>query len=555
MNLPKMKNLTLIIIFLLTHNLSAQITNDSLPTKVDNIFQKYNTKSSPGIAVAIIRNGQVVYKNNYGMANLEYDTPITSSTVFDVASLAKQFTGFAISTLVQEGKINLDDDIRKYLPQVPKFRQTIRINHLLHHTSGIRDWAAALTIAGWRYTELATFDDIVRMVKNQKDLDFEPGSQYSYSNTGYNLLAAIVEKVSGKSFREWTDERIFKPLKMNTTHFVDDNNKMIKNLAYSYYFENNEFFKYPNVLSAYGSSSLYTSLDDLIKWAIFFQKAISENEPKVLRMLGKGKLKNNDAVNYGFGLELVSDENNLNEIYHSGAWSGFRTVIKHFPHEQISIIILSNANDDYTIGSANSIADLLPTKLRKTTSNTDLPIFKVDRFLLKKYVGVYEWGLGELNITLENDQLMFQFTNEPKFPLQALSDSKFLLSVAGQTLTFNKDSDGNVSSFIFKSEEGKKLNTKVVQLKPLNQYVGIYYSEELSAEYRVDISNSKLIIHHFRRGDFELIAHKNIEDLFTGDVGRLQFYRNTRQQVIGFNLNSGSARNIRFGKVRFTTLK
>jgi CubicO group peptidase (beta-lactamase class C family) len=406
MNLPKMKSLTsVIIIFLLIHSLFAQITNDSLPTKVDNIFQKYNTKLSPGIAVAIIQNGQVVYKNSYGMANLEYDTPITSSTVFDVASLSKQFTGFAIATLVQEGKINLDDDIRKYLPQVPKFKQTITINHLLHHTSGIRDWVAPLTIAGWRYTELATFDDVMRMVHNQKELDFEPGTQYLYSNTGYNLLAAIVEKVSGKSFREWTDERIFKPLKMNSTHFMDDSNRIIKNLAYSYYFENNEFFKYPNVLSAYGASSLHTSLDDLIIWAFFFQKAISENEPKVLRMLEKGILKNGEAVNYGFGLELVGNENTLNEIYHTGAWSGFRTVIKYFPREQISIIVLSNANDDSAIGSANSIADLLPIKTQKVASNTDSPNIKVDRLLLKKYVGIYEWGPGEINITLENDQL------------------------------------------------------------------------------------------------------------------------------------------------------
>jgi hypothetical protein len=136
-----------------------------------------------------------------------------------------------------------------------------------------------------------------------------------------------------------------------------------------------------------------------------------------------------------------------------------------------------------------------------------------------------------------------------------LSDSKFLLSVAGQTLTFNKDSERNVSSFIFKSVEGIKLNTRVLQPKPLNQYVGIYYNEELSAEYRVDISNNKLVIHHFRRGDFELNAHKNIEDLFIGDVGRLQFYRNKRQQVIGFKLSSRQARNIRFDKVKYSILK
>ena len=213
------------------------------------------------------------------MANLEYDIPITPATVFDIASVSKQFTGMAISSLIQQGKISLDDDIRKYLPDVPEFGKTITIRHLVHHTSGLRDWPEALSMAGWRWDEVYSFDDIMRLVKNQKELDFEPGEKYSYSNTGYNLLAAIVEKVSGKSFREWTEENIFKPLKMNSSQFQDDYTRIIKNLAYSYNPGNNGFSKIPGALTAYGSSSLFTTVQDLSKWVIYFDKQIALKNP------------------------------------------------------------------------------------------------------------------------------------------------------------------------------------------------------------------------------------------------------------------------------------
>ena len=193
--------------------LSCQVDSVSRNSEIDAIFEKYNSKTGPGCAVAVISNGQEVYTKGFGSANLEYDIDISPSTVFDIASVSKQFTGLAISTLLQEEKIGLDDDIRKYLPDVPDFGKIITIRHLIHHTSGLRDWPQTLNVAGWRWDEVFSFQDIMRMVKNQKELDFDPGTQHMYSNTGYNLLAAIVEKVSGKSFREWTHENIFEPLK------------------------------------------------------------------------------------------------------------------------------------------------------------------------------------------------------------------------------------------------------------------------------------------------------------------------------------------------------
>ena len=187
-------------------------THETLEAKVDQLFAEWNRSNFPGAALAIVREGEVVYKQGYGIANLEYDVPITTTTIFDIASVSKQFAAFAIATLSHEGKLSLDDDIRVYLPDVPDFGNTITVRHLLHHTSGLRDWVQSLVIAGDMMDDVISFKHILKMARHQKVLNFEPGAEFLYSNTGYNLLAEIVEKVTGDSFREWTDAHIFKPL-------------------------------------------------------------------------------------------------------------------------------------------------------------------------------------------------------------------------------------------------------------------------------------------------------------------------------------------------------
>ncbi|MFB3041914.1 MAG: serine hydrolase domain-containing protein, partial [Candidatus Poribacteria bacterium] len=183
--------------------------SDALETRVDRLFAEWNKPDSPGAALAIIKDGVIAYKCGYGMANLEYDIPITPSTIFDIASVSKQFAGFAIATLFHGGKLSLDDDIRKYLPDLPDFGNTITIRHLVHHTSGLRDWVQSMVIAGIQMDDVISFKHILKMARHQKELNFQPGEEYLYSNTGYNLLVEIVETITGSSFREWTDAHIF----------------------------------------------------------------------------------------------------------------------------------------------------------------------------------------------------------------------------------------------------------------------------------------------------------------------------------------------------------
>jgi len=219
-------------------------THDGLKIKVNQLFAEWNKPDSPGAAVAVTRDGEVIYKQGYGAANLEYDIPITPITIFDIASVSKQFAAFAITTLAHDKKLSLDDDIRTYLPDVPDFGNTITTLHLLHHTSGLRDWVQSLVIAGVGMEDVISFKHILKMARHQKALNFEPGEAYLYSNTGYNLLAEIVERVTGDSFREWTNAHIFKPLGMTNSHFHDDYEMILKNRAYSYQAAENGGFKH-----------------------------------------------------------------------------------------------------------------------------------------------------------------------------------------------------------------------------------------------------------------------------------------------------------------------
>lgn len=216
----------------------------------------------------MIRDGQVIYKHGYGTADLDHDIPIGPNTVFHVASVSKQFTAAAILLLAQDGKLSLDDDIRKYLPEVPNFGARISIGNLIYHTSGLPDQWTLLDLAGWRYSlDVITDDDVLGLVSRWKDLNFTPGDEELYSNTEYTLLGQIVKRISGQSLREFTTNRIFKPLGMNDTHFRDDHTEIVKHIAYGYTGTAAGGFRlYPTNFDTVGATGLLTTVEDLAKW-------------------------------------------------------------------------------------------------------------------------------------------------------------------------------------------------------------------------------------------------------------------------------------------------
>ena len=333
-------------------------THETLETKVDQLFAEWDHPDSPGAALAVIRDSKIIYKHGYGTANLEYDIPITTTTIFDIASVSKQFAAFAIATLAHTGKLSLDDDIRTYLPDMPDFDNTITIRHLLHHTSGLRDWVQSLVIAGVAMEDIISFKHILKMARHQKALNFEPGEAYLYSNTGYNLLAEIVERVTGDSFREWTDANIFKPLTMTDTHFHDDHQMILKNRAYSYQAVENGGFKHAvNNTTALGSSSLYSTVEDLAKWMLNFDDTQIGEQTVIDQMHQRGVLNNGEQISYALGLS-IGEYRGLKTVGHSGSWRGFRSHLVRFPDQKFGVVILCNLDTFNPLRLAEKVADI-----------------------------------------------------------------------------------------------------------------------------------------------------------------------------------------------------
>jgi CubicO group peptidase (beta-lactamase class C family) len=524
--------------------------------KVDEIFTQWTNTYSPGTAIAILKDGKMLYKKGYGMANLEYNVPITPSSVFHIASVSKQFTVFAILLLEADGKLSIDDDIRKYIPEVPDFGKKITLRHLASHTSGLRDQWDLLTMAGWRMDDVITKDHILKIVGRQKELNFNPGEEYLYCNTGFTLLAEVVARVSGKTFAEFTKAKIFDPLQMSSTLFYDDNEKIVKNRAYSYQSNSTGYKKsnlnYENV----GATSLFTTAEDLSKWALNFSSLKVGNQAIITKMNTPAVLNNGKTFGYAMG-QSVGKYRGLNEIQHGGADAGYRSFLARFPDQKLEIIALSNyASND--IGKiAHKIADIyLEGKFEKPPVPEKTDVVKsvfVAPDLLKSYVGDYDLQPGMiLSVTESNGQLSAQATAQQAFQLVAVSNTVFEVASVGAKITFLSSGTGKIDTLqlnqggaVIKAPRIKTANTPV---NILTDFEGRFYSDELAAEYRFIMIKEKLTITHNRLNDIKLDSG-NAKDIFFGELGEITFVRDANNAITGFKITSGRVRNLWVRKV------
>lgn len=353
---------------------AQEMDEERLHKKVDKLFSEWDNPNTPGAAIAIVRDGHIIYRKGYGMANLEYAIPITPSTVFHIASVSKQFTTFSILLLARDGRVSLDDDIRKYIPEVPDFGKKITLRHLATHTSGLRDQWNLLALAGWRLDDVITKDHVMKLVKNQKELNFEPGEEYLYCNTGFTLMAEVVERVTSKTFAEFTRENIFKPLGMTRSLFYDDHEKIVKNRAYSYHKDGDGYKKSVLSYANVGATSLFTTVEDLSIWARNFENPVVGNLRMMKQMNDRGVLNNGDTISYALG-QAVGHYKGLKRISHGGADAGYRTYLARFPDQNFSVMVFSNLADFDPVTIGMKVADFylkedFPEKFKNhSTSN------------------------------------------------------------------------------------------------------------------------------------------------------------------------------------------
>lgn len=532
--------------------------------KVDALFAKWDTTVSPGCSVAIAKDGKIVYERGYGMADLEHGIANSPTTIFHIASVSKQFAAASVALLAQEGKLSLDDEVRKYVAELADFGAPVTIRQLIHHTSGLRDQWDLLDLAGWRYShDLITDDDVMHLVSRQRQLNFAPNSKYSYSNTGYTLLAQIVKRVSGQSFREFTAERIFVPLGMRNSHFRDDFTEIVPNIAYGYRRDGNVFKTSVTNFNTVGATSLLTTVEDLLRWDENFYRPVVGGEALIRQMHEQGVLNDGKRIKYAFGLE-VSDYRGLRTVRHSGSDAGYRAEFLRFPDQHFSVVCLCNAADAGPGDRAESIADiylekeLVGAKPRAAATALTMPAgVRLTKAQSQRVVGSYlnrDYG-GWYRVTRHGDTLHIANQNR-RGELVPLGGNRFLMAgkAANIELAFS-GSDGKQPfdrlTVMARFEEPTP-HDRVEEFAPtpaqLADYVGSYRSEELDVVYRIVMEGGALQLTASKKPADALRAVT--QDLFSGEIGSIQFNRDSVGGLSGFDLTSGRIKDVRFVRQR-----
>ncbi|MCF8233855.1 MAG: beta-lactamase family protein [Bacteroidales bacterium] len=455
----------------------------------------------PGYSMIITKKDSIIYKRNFGFVDLDNKTPITETTIFDIASASKQFTGMAIALLEEQGKININDKVIKYLPDLSEAMNDITVYQLVHHTSGVRDWPTLLALKGWQPEKPLSLDDIYDILKKQESLNFTPGAEFSYSNSNYNLLAKIVEAVTDTSFERWLHDNIFVALEMESTSFGKNNNLEENTVANSYYFDGNEYVPFANNLNAYGSSSLISSTADMSKWLINFNSKTVGGVSVYDKITQKGNLNNSKTIDYGYGLYLKEIKNKKG-YGHDGAWGGYRSATAFFPNENVGVVILSNNGLFRPQQIMNDIVEILfcdePKKKTKKSETTEQEIN--DEFFALcagKYEQVDDKGCY-LTFFKEGDEYFLNMYDK-NVKLFAKSDSVYFVKEAKAEFVFHLR-NGKVNSHTLVGQTGNYLALRVEEDKKeaninYDKLTGTFYSSELDVNYEIRYENDELIIH------------------------------------------------------------
>ncbi len=328
---------------------------------VDNIFAEWNKPDVPGCAIGIIKNGEMIYANGYGTGDLEHDIALGPSSVFYLGSVSKQFVTFSILLLEEQGKLDLDDRIQKFLPDFPVYESPLTLRHFIHHTSGVRDYLTLMYLMGKNYLDHIEDDEVYELIKRQNALNFSPGEKYLYSNSCYFMLAMIVEKAAGQSLKDFTHEYIFMPLGMHNTMFYDDNTDLIKNRVFSYSKVADQG-KFNNLIMRFdlvGSGGVYSNIEDLFLWdQNFYNNELGIGGQEIIQeMHEEGLLNNGESSGYAFALN-IGTYNGLKTVGHGGSLAGYRSQLLRFPEQKFSVVILANRSDANPSEMAFQIADI-----------------------------------------------------------------------------------------------------------------------------------------------------------------------------------------------------
>lgn len=518
--------------------LKSQSQTDTIAV-IDKLFSKWNN-STPGGSVLVAQGDKIIYHKAFGLADLEHNVPNTTETIFESGSVAKQFVAASILLLASEGKLSVNDDVRKYVPELPVYNAPIIIQHLLNHTSGLKDWGSVGELTGWpRTTRVYTQELALQTMIKQKSLNFTPGSEYSYSNSNYSMLVNIVERVSKQSLADFTRTRFFEPLGMTNTQWRDNFREIVPNRAIAYSLQSRNVYQqnmpFENV---HGHGGLLTTTGDLLKWNSLLEKHQIGGDQVYNWRVQKGKLNNGKEISYAGGI-TVNSFNGFKEISHSGATAGYRAWLAYYPQKKITIILLSNDASSGVVGSGGEIAKLYfgqtaPMKKERkpiTISETDAQRFTGTYKSIRNFdVFGIEYKDGKI---LSNGNALNAAHRDTLY----LDNLTWIASKPRVILLKNSQ---DTSSY-------RKVNPPDLNPKSMQTLSGVYASDEADATWTVEIKNAEVWVHV--KPALSIKLKPSFQDAYLGAEGELfEFKRDKKGNVTGLDVSSSRAERVPFVK-------
>jgi CubicO group peptidase (beta-lactamase class C family) len=540
---PMKKSLITLLLSSIILISNAQSWQDTV-NAIDKIFDRYKP-NNPGVQLAISRNGQIIYSRAWGMADLEHNAPLTTTSASEAGSVSKQFTAAAILLLEQEGKLSLNDDVRKHLPEMPNYGHVITLRHMIQHTSGLKDWGSIAALGGWpRSTKTYNNNDALYLASLQKTLNNKPGDEFIYSNSNYNLLAVIVERVSGMSLAEYTKKKIFEPAGMKHTQWRDDYKRIVPNRAMAYGKSDKYFTNMPNEY-VYGNGGLLTTAEDLVTWTNYYSSGKFGSPALFTKQTAINALNNGRSNAYAAGL-FIDKYNGVELISHDGATASYRANLDYFPSLGLSIAFLSNTSefDRAPVSMPNEVRKVFVPAPAAVLSPPAVDPPTVSAEAMAKHAGWYRnnrSGAG-IKVFMRDNKLQSSIgvlvpANQNTYAvgqnqIQFMPEKKTALYITGAR-----------DSIYFSA-----VDSAVATPDKLNEYAGEYYSDEVQATYVVRIKSGKLELHQRPQSDTPLTP--TYKDAFDAPFGNLYFERDKKNKVTGFKITVSRARNVSFQKVK-----
>jgi CubicO group peptidase (beta-lactamase class C family) len=532
---------------------SATSWEAPLTAEVAAIFTPWDQPDTPGAAVAVAHQGQIMHGQGFGLASLEFAVPISPETAFNAGSVAKQFTATAVLVLEAEGRLRLDDPVRRYVPELPDIAARITLRQMLNHTSGLRDIWALTDLAGWMPADVRTTQQALRLLARQRALNFPPGTSFSYSNSGYLLLAEVVARVTNQSFPHWTREHLFTPLEMTDTYFYADHSRILPRAARSYRsLGRGRGFAMDTLNSGLaGGGNLVTTTTDLARWAHHVLTAEVGAEPLLARLTEQPTLPGGFKSGYGLGL-FAGTYKGLPVIHHGGASAGYRSHLLIFVEEKLAFIVLGNVNTVRADQLARRVADQV---LSDRFAPTNAPVQQREpKFPTEAYAGLYALG-AELLLDVREAQgkLYFLLGGTSPRALHATGGHTFAAAEPGVSINFAPGETGAIAVAELRvpgrTLSGKRLEPFILTAARARRYEGRYFSEELQTYYDVVWDSDGLLVRRLRGEDIQLrpISPNRFLDATIGDLS-VRFSQRRSGRIDALTVSVDRARNLRFDK-------